>query len=334
MSEFINTADVIGDDEMCDQIIQRTVTEYKENRITTVGEYAFYGCASLTAVDVPNVTNIEANSLYNCSALGALILGGDTVVTLANTNALTGSGIAAGTGYVYVPSALLADYQAATNWSTYADQFRAIEDCEVESITLNASELIFSTEDSQTLVATTVPEGHSVTWYSSDDSIVSVSETGVVTPHSHGTATITAYSLLHDVSAQCSVTVSAEVEFTNILADIEFSAGYLSNGSANEPNSTADVYTDKFTVADFVGESIVVTLLDVKSTASNSRICYYDSNNGFISQTDGTASGNNVTITSTVPTNAVYAAISVNKSAGFSGINIVCDDRNIGSIEY
>ena len=36
--------------------------------------------------------------------------------------------IASGTGYVYVPSALVNSYKSATNWSTYADQIRAIED--------------------------------------------------------------------------------------------------------------------------------------------------------------------------------------------------------------
>jgi hypothetical protein len=36
--------------------------------------------------------------------------------------------VANGTGYIYVPAALIEDYKAATNWSLYADQFRAIED--------------------------------------------------------------------------------------------------------------------------------------------------------------------------------------------------------------
>jgi hypothetical protein len=128
MFEFINTADVIGDDEMCDQIIMRTVTEYRENRISKIGQYAFYGCAALTVVDVPNVTSIGTNSLCGCSALSALFLGSDTMVTLSSVGALTGSGIAAGTGYIYVPSALLTSYQGATNWSTYSTQFRARED--------------------------------------------------------------------------------------------------------------------------------------------------------------------------------------------------------------
>ncbi len=128
MAEFINTADIIGDDEMCDQIIMRTVTEYRESRIATVGQYAFYGCTALTVVDVPNVTSIAANSFEGCSALTALILRSATVCTMANTNALANSAIASGTGYIYVPRSLVDTYKAATNWSTYAEQIRAIED--------------------------------------------------------------------------------------------------------------------------------------------------------------------------------------------------------------
>jgi hypothetical protein len=136
MADFINTADVIGDDEMCDQIIMRTVTEYKENRISKVGQYAFYGCTALTVVDVPNVTTIEANSLYNCSALYALILRNtESVCILSNTNALTNSAIANRTGYIYVPNSQIAFYQQGTNWSSFASQFRALEDYTVDGTT-------------------------------------------------------------------------------------------------------------------------------------------------------------------------------------------------------
>lgn len=37
-----------------------------------------------------------------------------------------------GTGYIYVPRALVDTYKAATNWSTIADQFRALEDYTVD----------------------------------------------------------------------------------------------------------------------------------------------------------------------------------------------------------
>lgn len=128
MSEFINTADVIGDDEMCDQIIMRTVTEYKENRIAQIGMSAFYYCKALTVVDVPEVTTIATQAFGECTALEALILRSSVIATLESSDSLKNSGIAKGTGFVYVPSALVEGYKSATNWSTYAAQIRAIED--------------------------------------------------------------------------------------------------------------------------------------------------------------------------------------------------------------
>lgn len=70
--EFVNTADVIGDDEMCDRIIMRTVTEYKENRISKVGACAFNGCTALTVVDVPEVTTIASNAFNGCTKLTSI----------------------------------------------------------------------------------------------------------------------------------------------------------------------------------------------------------------------------------------------------------------------
>lgn len=128
MSEFINTADVIGDDEMCDQLIMRTVTEYKENRIAQIGMSAFYSCKALTVVDVPNVTTIASQAFGECSALEALILRSSVIATLESSDSLKNSGIAKGTGFVYVPSALVEGYKSATNWSSCAAQIRAIED--------------------------------------------------------------------------------------------------------------------------------------------------------------------------------------------------------------
>ncbi len=133
-----------------DSIVTRTITEYSNDRVTKVGYYAFYGCKQLTTVDLPNVTSIESGSLATCSKLTTvdlpnitsiamysfdysstltkLILRKNTVCTLSNTNAFRGTPIANGTGYIYVPSALINEYKAATNWVTYAAQFRALED--------------------------------------------------------------------------------------------------------------------------------------------------------------------------------------------------------------
>lgn len=80
MIEFINTADVIGDDEMCDQIIMRTVTEYKEDRVTKIGYCAFYNCAELEVVEVPNVVEVSNSAFYSCTKLHTVNLESATYI--------------------------------------------------------------------------------------------------------------------------------------------------------------------------------------------------------------------------------------------------------------
>lgn len=58
MSDFINTIDALGDDAVMDSIIDRTITEFKDDQLTTVNSYAFYGCTALETVDLPNVTSV------------------------------------------------------------------------------------------------------------------------------------------------------------------------------------------------------------------------------------------------------------------------------------
>ena len=140
-----------------DSIVTRTITEYSNDRVTTIGATAFQYCYSLMTIDFPLVTTIKASAFYACKELKtadfslatliaqsvfnlcyklcALILRKNTVCTLSNTNALTNTPIASGTGYIYVPSALINEYKAATNWVTYAAQFRALEDYTVDGTT-------------------------------------------------------------------------------------------------------------------------------------------------------------------------------------------------------
>lgn len=138
-------------DELAKSIVERTITSLNNEdftsigssgmrhcakltdvvlpNVTTLGQYAFYQCTALKRVELPLVTSIGNYGFGNCSVLEALILANTAAVcTLSNSNAFTGTLIASGTGYIYVPSALLDSYKAATNWSTYAAQFRAIED--------------------------------------------------------------------------------------------------------------------------------------------------------------------------------------------------------------
>lgn len=71
--------------------------------------------------------------------LNTIVLSSDTLVTLSNSVALIGSPTNThcpispaytgdNPGYIYVPKALVEEYKTATNWSVFADKFRAIED--------------------------------------------------------------------------------------------------------------------------------------------------------------------------------------------------------------
>lgn len=102
--------------------------------VETIYAYVFDGCSSVQKIDLPSVTTLGgqwANCVFNeCTNLTTLILRSNTVVTAQNNEdrMFYGTPIASGTGYIYVPSSLVDSYKADSNWSTYANQFRAIED--------------------------------------------------------------------------------------------------------------------------------------------------------------------------------------------------------------
>lgn len=111
------------------QLVQRTLEGYYVNEtVTSIGHGAFYSCGSLIIADFKSVTSVSADAFNGCGNLDALILRSDTMCTLINKNALTNTPIANGTGYIYVPSALLDSYKTATNWSTYSTQFKTISE--------------------------------------------------------------------------------------------------------------------------------------------------------------------------------------------------------------
>jgi hypothetical protein len=94
----------------------------------TIDSYAFENCKNLATVDLPCATSIAKNAFKGCSALTTLILRHTSVVTMGYENVLDNTPIESGTGYIYVPCALVDSYKADANWSLYAAQFRAIED--------------------------------------------------------------------------------------------------------------------------------------------------------------------------------------------------------------
>lgn len=146
-------------------LIENTLTELNDTTITTIRNNAFMACTSLKNVVFTKVTRLNPYSFSGCTALESVDLGYNPstssqsdilanafnscsklqTLILRRTNkqwylsgSLTGTMIASGTGYIYVPSALVEGYKTASNWKTYANQFRALEDYTVDGTTTGA----------------------------------------------------------------------------------------------------------------------------------------------------------------------------------------------------
>ena len=209
MSDFVNTIDLLGDDVVARQLLDGSITEFKDDVVTSVSTSHFSNCNNLTTIELPNVvgtTNVYDNRhfaknpklttlnlpklagfspymieqndvlekvvfpsvknadnggvmnnkslrivdfhiaekignrlLENDTALVCLILRNENICASISTDWLYRTPIASGTGYIYVPRALLSDedatkdYRRATNWSAYVpNQFRALEDYTVD----------------------------------------------------------------------------------------------------------------------------------------------------------------------------------------------------------
>lgn len=107
------------------------------NLVKSGNNSVFYGCASLEYVDFGKITTLSISDVNGCHRITAIILRNtETVVSLlspfTNNNSITREDYKQGDKnyycYFYVPKALLEDYKVATNWSNYANRFRAIED--------------------------------------------------------------------------------------------------------------------------------------------------------------------------------------------------------------
>lgn len=103
--------------------------------VLKVGAFTFQKCSGITALEFGpnhynynNLAGIRTMVFDSCTQLETVILRATTLLSMQSVNAFNNTPIASGAGYIYVPSALVDSYKAATNWTTYADQIRAIED--------------------------------------------------------------------------------------------------------------------------------------------------------------------------------------------------------------
>ena len=55
-----------GDTSMEDGLVARTLTSYANDRVKTIGNYAFYDCSKLTTVNFPAATTISGYAFFRC----------------------------------------------------------------------------------------------------------------------------------------------------------------------------------------------------------------------------------------------------------------------------
>lgn len=132
-----------------DAFLTRTIKFYNDSEITSIGDYAFYGCSSLSTVNLPNVITIGSSAFRYCTALGAIELPkaesigslafagctslssvslyGSTIISIGinifYSTPIANSSFTGAFGSIYVPTSLVASYQVATNWSQYSERF-------------------------------------------------------------------------------------------------------------------------------------------------------------------------------------------------------------------
>jgi hypothetical protein len=109
-------------------LLDRTVVNYESDTATNVGVYAFRMCSSLERLKFTQKITFANMSCADTPKLAKLILTNESVSELSMVGALQNSGIAKGTGYIYVPNNLVDAYKTATNWSTYANQIKSINE--------------------------------------------------------------------------------------------------------------------------------------------------------------------------------------------------------------
>lgn len=208
--------------------------------VTRIGEFAFFECSSLKSVTIPEgVTSIEEKAFKGCSNLTSLALpnGLEEIdwYVFDGCNSLE---------YLCIPysietindDAFYNYYGKIFYWGTNDEWqriYRGKKQAEFISIALDNNTLVLKRNQSKALQVTSNFEDigeNNIIWSSSDNEIVSVNETGLITANNAGEAMITAATRWGNNTASCAVSVIVPV--TGIQLDQE--QVVISSGSSKQ----------------------------------------------------------------------------------------------------
>ena len=200
------------------------------NSIDSISSHAFNGCERLQRVVIPNsVVTLYPCAFNSCTSLKSVVIGnsvrvieeycfqycyqltdvviGSSVTYLAHKAYYSFSDQAYTYGTLYVPEASMKAYRYDENWGRFSN-FQSL--MLAEQLSLDKTSLTLYGNESQQLTATVLPAEASqeLMWTSSDESVATVSQSGLVSAVAPGQAVITATTTDGtDLSASCNVTV-------------------------------------------------------------------------------------------------------------------------------
>ena len=204
------------------------------NSVRVIEEYCFQYCYQLTDVVIGSSVRYLSNKAFDaCSALRKVTCLAPEPPAMYSFYSFSFDAYAYAT--LCVPGASMQAYRNDENWGLFSN-FQSLT--LAEQISLDKTSLTLHGNESQQLTATVLPAEASqeLTWTSSDESVATVSQSGLVSAVAAGHAVITATTTDGtDLSASCDVTV-LQVQAESIQLNVT-TAG-LNEGSTLQLTAT------------------------------------------------------------------------------------------------
>lgn len=236
------------------------------NSVTTIGDYTFCSCSGFTSLTIPNSVTSIGSMAFSCSDLEDIYTEILKPLTVPLGTRVFSS-VNKRTCVLHVPTGTLNDYKVADQWKDFIhiqEPFTAITALELSP--KNAEMLEGGTVAITPVFTPSYATNQTLTWTSSDETIATVNEQGVVTGVKVGNATISATTTDgSDITATCQVTVKPVVA-TGISVDpiaVTITAGETTQLSVTMTPSNATYKTATWSSSDeaiaTVDENGVVT---------------------------------------------------------------------------
>ena len=277
-----NTVTTISDDAFWKCHNLKTVTF--GNNVESIGSSAFNECSSLESIELPiKLTKIEGNTFKGCSSLKSVTIGKniesiganafyscrnllDIYTHLMNPIATTiihapFYGVRQSLCTLHVPLGTKEFYESCEYWNSFAN---IVEDLVADYdshgwIHLNVSNVSTFPGRTHQLTAFCNPYNMDLSWSSSDESVATVDENGIVKSVATGDAVITVIgNASNNPTATCQVTVKntgnmnddangdgqVDISDVNLVINMMLGKGGISSDSTQEGTCSCDVTGD------------------------------------------------------------------------------------------